>query len=233
MEGFLKLSVERYLEIVGKDTKLKHVSTPSLPEETKKHKSRAPCQGDPKRKITCHWCSHEFDPDAPSPCQLGTTGDDVDPGESTRGALAPHAASVLMKLLYAARIARFVLLRSINSLARNVTKWTIEDDAKLYHLMCCVNSSLSKRMTGWVGDNFKELSVSLFADADFAGCPKSLRSTSGSHMHIQGAHTRKRQECVSHSTPEAEIVAVDTTLRTMRIPSLSIWETLTGSSPKF
>ena len=42
MEGLLKLSVERYLDIVGKDTKLKHVSTPSLPEETKKHKSRAP-----------------------------------------------------------------------------------------------------------------------------------------------------------------------------------------------
>ena len=45
MEGLLKLSVERYLEIDGKDTKLKHVSTPSLPEETKKHKSRAPCSG--------------------------------------------------------------------------------------------------------------------------------------------------------------------------------------------
>ena len=35
MEGLLKLSVERYLELVGKDTKLKQVSTPSLPEETK------------------------------------------------------------------------------------------------------------------------------------------------------------------------------------------------------
>ena len=60
-----KLSVERYLDIVGKDTKLKHVSTPSLPEETKKHKSRAPCPGDPKKKVACPWCSHEFDPDAP------------------------------------------------------------------------------------------------------------------------------------------------------------------------
>ena len=117
-------------------------------------------------------------------------GDDVAPGESTRGALATHAARVLMKLSYAARIARFDLLRSINPLARNVTKWTIEDDAKLYHLMCYVNSSLSKRMIGWVGDDFKELSVSLFADADFAGCSQSMRSTSGSHMHIQGSHTR-------------------------------------------
>ena len=69
MEGLLKLSVERYLEIVGKDTKLKHVSTPSLPEETKKHKSRAPCPGNPKKKVSCPWCSHEFDPDAPGVLQ--------------------------------------------------------------------------------------------------------------------------------------------------------------------
>ena len=186
MEGLLKLSVEKYLDIVGKDTKLKHVSTPSLPEETRKHKSRAPCPGDPKKKVSCPWCSHEFDPDAPEFYKPGTTGEDVSPGESARGALAPHAASVLMKLLYAARIARFDLLRSINSLARNVTKWTVDDDAKLYHLMCYVNSSLSKRMTGWVGNRFDDLSLSLFADADFAGCAQSLRSTSGSHMHIQG-----------------------------------------------
>ena len=144
-----------------------------------------------------------------------------------------------MKLLYAARIARFDLLRSINSLARNVTKWTVDDDAKLYHLMCYVNSSLSKRMTGWVGNKFDDLSLSLFADADFAGCAQTLRSTSVSHMHIQGKHTRfplsggsKRQGCVSHSTPEAEIVAADVTLRTMGLPALSIWETLTGRSPK-
>ena len=142
MEGLLKLSVEKYLDIVGKDTKLKNVSTPSLPEETKKHKSRAPCPGNPKNKTTCPWCAHEFDPDAPLFTEQGTQGDDVTPGESARGALAPHAASVLMKLLYAARIARFDLLRSINSLARNVTKWTVDDDAKLYHLMCYVNSSL-------------------------------------------------------------------------------------------
>ena len=239
MEGLLKLSVEKYLDIVGKDTKLKNVSTPSLPEETKKHKSRAPCPGNPKNKVSCPWCSHEFDPDAPEFYQPGTTGDDVSSGESARGALAPHAASVLMKLIYAARIARFDLLRSINSLARNVTEWTVDDDAKLYHLMCYVNSSLTKRMTGWVGDKFKDLSLSLFADADFAGCAQSLRSTSGSHMHIQGLHTRfplsggsKRQGCVSHSTPEAEIVAADVTLRTMGLPAVSIWETLTGKSPK-
>ena len=94
MEGLLKLSVEKYLDIVGKDTKLKHVSTPSLPEETKKHKSRAPCPGNPKNKKVCPWCTHEFDPDAPLFYEQGTQGEDVSPGESERGALAPHAASV-------------------------------------------------------------------------------------------------------------------------------------------
>ena len=64
MEGLLKLSVERYLEIVGKDTKLKKVSTPSLPEETKNHKSCAPCPGDPKKSVTCPWNAHNFDPAA-------------------------------------------------------------------------------------------------------------------------------------------------------------------------
>ena len=213
MEDLLKLSVERYLEIVGKDAKLKHVSTPSLPEETKKHPSHAPCPGNPKNKVSCPWCSHEFDPDAPVFDPPGTTGDDVSSGESARGALAPHAASVLMKLLYAARIARFDLLRSINSLARNVTRGTVDDDAKLYDLVCYVNSSRTKKMIGCVGDKFDDLTLSLFADADFAGCVQSLRSTSGSHMHIQGGHTRfplsggsKRQGCVSHSTPEAEIL---------------------------
>ena len=85
----------------------------------------------------------------------------------------------------------------------------------------------------------KDLSIALYADADFAGCAQSLRSTSGSHMHIQGKRTRfplaggsKRQGCVSHSTPEAEIVAADVTLRTMGLPALSMWETLTESSPK-
>ena len=143
-----------------------------------------------------------------------------------------------MKLLYAARIARFDLLRSINSLAKNVTKWTTDDDAKLYQLMCYVSSSLSKRMVGWVGDTFDKLSVSLFTDADFAGC-SSLRSTSGSHMHIQGVHARfalsggsRRQGCASHSTPEAEIVAADVTLRTMGLQALRIWETMTGKSLK-
>ena len=237
MEGLLKLSVEKYLDIIGKDTKLKKVSTPSLPEETKCSPYRAPFDG--KRKVECPWCAHSFDPEMSALNETVNSRPGQDSETLNRGNLAPHAASVLMKLLYAARIARFDLLRSINALARNVTKWTKDDDARLHHLMCYVNSTLSLKMIGWVGDKIEDLSLGLFADADFAGCAQSLRSTSGSHLQVQGKFTRfplaggsKRQGCVSHSTPEAEIVAADTALRTLGIPALSLWKVLAKVFPQ-
>jgi hypothetical protein len=60
MEGLLKLFVDKYLDLVGKDTKLKQVSTPSCPEETKQHKSRAAAPGDPKKAVSCPWCSRNM-----------------------------------------------------------------------------------------------------------------------------------------------------------------------------
>ena len=69
---------------------------------------------------------------------------------------------------------------------------------------------------GWVVDSLETSSIGLFADAGYAGCGESLKSTSGAHMRMQGPHTRfplaglsKRQGCLSHFTPEAEIVAAD------------------------
>ena len=55
--------------------------------------------------------------------------------EANRGSLAPEAASILMKLFYAARVCRFDLLRSINNLARKITNWTKKEDALLHHLI--------------------------------------------------------------------------------------------------
>ena len=105
MEGLLKLSVEKYLEIVGKDVKLKKVATPSLPEETKNCPARAPAPG--VKCVECPWCATSFDPDCQDKSKSGTSASDVKAEkdqEANRGELAPHAASVLMKLLYAARI---------------------------------------------------------------------------------------------------------------------------------
>ena len=239
MESFLEQSVQKYLEIVGKDVSLKSVPTPSLPEEAKDHPARAPCGEGPVSQ--CTWCRTVHPITEPTKSKSVSTSNSAQvPGDEVpKGELAPHAASVLMKLLYAARIARFDLLRSINMLARNVTKWSKQDDVRLHHLMCYVQSTKSKKLIGWVGNNLKSLSVGIFADADYAGCGQSLRSTSGSHMMAFGSHTQfplaggsKRQGCVNHSTPEAEIVAADYALRTHAVPVISLWKTLVGSDPK-
>ncbi len=147
--------------------------------------------------------------------------------------LQPYAAKVLMKLLYGARLARFDLLRAINHLAGYITKWTPDCDARLHRIMCYVHTSLHYRMIGFVGDKPEQLRPHLFADADFAGCPDSQRSTSGLHLAIRGPATcfpiagaSKRQTCVSHSTPEAEIVAADFALRSAGLPALQLWDTL-------
>ena len=52
-----------------------------------------------------------------------------------KGKLAPIAIRVLMTVLWAARLARFDLLRAVCALAQNVSKWTTECDRRLARLM--------------------------------------------------------------------------------------------------
>ena len=59
-------------------------------------------------------------------------------------------------------------------------------------------------------------------------------------MHIQGPHTRfplaglsKRQGCLSHSTPEAEIVAADFAMARLGLPAITFWQQLGGTDPNF
>ena len=75
----------------------------------------------------------------------------------------------------------------------------------------------------------------LFADADFAGCAKTSRSTSGAHLAVLGPNTvwpiagqSKKQTCVSHSTPEAEIVAADHAVRSFGVPAMDLWTLILG-----
>ena len=112
-------------------------------------------------------------------------------------------------------------------------KWDEQCDLRLHHLVCYINSTYHIRMAGWVGDPPSQLTPHCFADADFAGCAKTSRSTSGVHLCLLGPNTvfplagqSKKQGCVSHITPEAEIVASDHAMRTAGLPSLELWERL-------
>jgi hypothetical protein len=215
-----------------------------------------------------------------SPEPKAKAKDDKDKSSVIRGALADAAARVLMKVLYAARLARFDLLRAVGALASMITKWDKWQDRKLHKLMCYINCTLKMRMISWISDSVEKLSFHVYADADFAGDIRTMRSTSGAYTCLIGGNfstrppkvyekksdsssksesedsgltkyqrkaLRKKEEekntvkitptsfvnlsggsrkqtAVSHSTPEAEIVAADTAIRTEGMPMLDVLE---------
>jgi hypothetical protein len=144
-----------------------------------------------------------------------------------------------MKILYGARLARFDLLRPIAALATKITKWNSNCDRMLHRLVCYINSSLDYKLKGYVGDKPEDVNITLYSDADFAGCIETAKSTSGVLIALTGPNTfyplnaiSKKQSCVSHSTPEAEIVAADLAIRTEGLPALQLWDVVLQRSVK-
>ena len=134
------------------------------------------------------------------------------------GKLKPIAAKVLMKVFYAARLARFDLLRAVANLSRYVTKWTREHDKRLMKLMQYIKCTLDYRQVGWIGDDITKLILHLYADTNFGG--SQGKSTTGVQLNIEGPNTffpmegiSIAQTVVAHSTPESEIMAAWTALR--------------------
>jgi hypothetical protein len=91
-----------------------------------------------------------------------------------------------MKILYGARNARPDILKAVTHLACFFTKWTTLCDRRLHRLVCYIHSTYNYRLVGWIGDGPSALQPHLFADADFAGCVYTQRSTSGLHLAVRG-----------------------------------------------
>jgi hypothetical protein len=113
MEFFLEQCMARYVQVAGGDVHFKEVKTPFLPDDP--HNNSPLRNPTDKSGEVCPWC--QYTKDGP--------GDKAPPKEDGEtGALANTAASVLMKCMYAARMARFDLLRPVQGLARYISKWT-------------------------------------------------------------------------------------------------------------
>ena len=78
-----------------------------------------------------------------------TLSEDEKPGK-----LQPVASKILMKILFAARMARFDLLRATQSLASRVTKWSVECDVALHRLVAYINCTKHHFLEGFIGDSF-------------------------------------------------------------------------------
>ena len=137
-----------------------------------------------------------------------------------------------MKRLYAARMARYDLLRPITALAKQVTKWTPRCDRMLRRLMLYIYTTLDVAMYAWIADDPKDIEIVLYCDADFAGDRADPRSQTGMYLTLAGPNSNfpinafsKKQGSTAKSTPEAEIVAVSDSLK-VAIPHLDLWETM-------
>ena len=105
--------------------------------------------------------------------------------EVPNGALQPIASSILMNILYAARMARFDLLKAVSALAKCVTKWSTNCDKRLHRLVCYIHSSLDLYLRGHIGDRRSDLKLSLYSDADFAGDKSDSTSTTGIFLALK------------------------------------------------
>ena len=82
--------------------------------------------------------------------------------------------------------------------------------------------------------------LAMFVDASFAADLRDSKSTTGAYLCLFGPRTFvpimwlcKKQSATSHSSTEAEVIALDAALRTEGIPLLQLWdEILTIMMPR-
>ena len=120
--------------------------TPFVKEDDYENTAR-----DPATKgngLVCPWCEGAFPKDDFAPyggkkAKSGAHGSARKPPPEPRppGKLAPIAAKIIMKVFYAARVARFDLLRAVGFLACYITRWDELCDEHLHALMCYIKST--------------------------------------------------------------------------------------------
>ena len=159
--------------------------------------------------------------------------------DEVRGELAPNACKVLMKCLWLGRLARPDIIKPIGDLATQVQNWTLNCDKRLYRLLCYIGSTIDHRLVARLDNAPKDIQLSLYIDADFAGDRESSRSTNGGLLVLTGpesyfpiAWVSKRQTSTSRSTTEAEVVSLAYSLYGEALPTLSLWEKLLGFDVK-
>ena len=110
------------------------------------------------------------------------------------------------EMSFLARIGRSDILRSVNKLARAVTKCTEACDKRLARLISYIHHTCECRQYCYVGNTAQQCRLGLFQDSDFAGDLEDSKSTSGGLLRIFGSQRYvpiswmwKKQTSVSHS----------------------------------
>ena len=117
------------------------------------------------------------------------------------------------------------MLRCIGVMATMLTRWTSLEDKKLHRAISYLHRRSDDALIGFIANPPERLRIALFADSDFAGDKSDYKSTSSAYAVLVGPQTffplgwaSRKQTCASHSSVEAEVVALEAALRVMGIP---------------
>ena len=144
------------------------------------------------------------------------------------GKLKAHAASLVMKLMYGARMAGPHIIVIVNRLSSQITKWSRDSDRKIHRVYSYLKEAHDMVLTGTLSTADRDTAeIIAWPDADHAGDYMHTKSTSGYYLEVRGAEGRtfpigwgsKRQGCSAQHTGEAETVSLATTLRNELIPA--------------
>ena len=162
----------------------------------------------------------------------GINDDQLDTADfAGTGELAKCASKIVLKCLWCARLTRPDIYWTVNLLAKNVHKWSKACDKRLQRLISYMHYTADMVLTAFVGDKVQDCVLVLFTDASFAGDITDSKSTTGGYLFLMGpntcvplGHCVKKQGAVSHSSTEAEIIALEATVRMDGLPALIFWE---------
>ena len=146
---------------------------------------------------------------------------------SKPGKLAPHAASMVMRLMYGARMAMPSLCVIIGRLSSQISRWTADSDRKLHRVFSYLDGALDKFLTGTLSTaDVDVVKLISWPDADHNGDYMDTKSTSGFFLEIAGNDGRgmplswgcKKQGSTAQHTDEAEVVSMATSTRNELLP---------------
>jgi hypothetical protein len=158
---------------------------------------------------------------------------------SSPGKNGRHSASLLMKLLYCARLCRLDCQFAIVSLSRAITKWSALDDRRMEQLFMYMRDTRDRVLVYKTDSSVdpSTLSLVLYCDADHSGSHDTTKSHSGAVIRLESPCGRvsctldwgsKMQGATAHSSTEAEVISLSKGMRDLGCPFQELWSLLLG-----
>ena len=125
-------------------------------------------------------------------------------------------------------------------MAKRISCWEESVDKHLHVLVCYLLRTQEFTQVGWIGDTPSALVAQLFVDADFVGCPYTLKSSYGCHFDTEGPNScfpissgSSGHSATAQSSTSAETCSLATGIRSKGDPAITILGLILGKYHKF